>query len=475
MDTQFPKDASVIGPPLAKIFGHYGSHLVDEVSEDVRLKIKPYVLDTLAVMIAGSTADSSRILVDAVARFAPSPSATVAGLGRRTDASHAALLNGAFAHALELDDDHRVAVLHPGAVIVPAALAACEHSKASGRVFLTAVLAGYELTCRLGLAYRGSHFDHGLHPTAIFGAFGAALAASVGMRLNAGATTNALGIVGTQASGLTEWRSDGSWIKRLHPGRAAQSGFLSACLADAGFTGPETILEGPGGFFRAMGHGKTIDIPSIHADLKNRFHGLDTALKPYPCCRFMHGAIDLALEAYEKGVLTDAISRIDIRIYETNVLTYHQRPVNNVDAQFNVPYGVACALMQGKLGLTDYQAKSIERTDILDLCSRINVSSYPPYTEAYPDVYNVELLITLKDNNVVRLHSTCPSGDPEAKIYQADPSRLTREAENKAVQLLNECGFKGLGEKLIEQVNQLDSQPNISNLLNMISTHQSVN
>jgi 2-methylcitrate dehydratase PrpD len=472
MDTQLLKKDSAISEPLAKIFGHYASHLVQEVSEDALLKIKPYVLDTLAVMVAGSTADSSQVLLKAVARFAPSPSATVAGEGMRTDASHAALLNGAFAHALELDDDHRVAVLHPGAVIVPAALAACELSKASGRIFLTAVLAGYELTCRLGLAYRGSHFDHGLHPTAIFGAFGAALAASVGMRLNADATTNALGIVGTQACGLTEWRSDGSWIKRLHPGRAAQSGFLSACLAEAGFTGPETIFEGPGGFFRAMGHGKIIDIAAIHANLKDRMHGLDTALKPYPCCRFMHGAVDLAIEAFGQGVTTHAVARIDIRIYETNVLTYHQRPINNVDAQFNVPYGVACALTQGKLGLSDYQSSSIDRQDILDLCSRIHVSAHPPYTQAYPDVYNVELLITFNDNSVLRLHSTCPSGDPEAKIYQTDPTRLVREAENKAVQLLDECGFNGLGKQLIEQVDQLDGQSNIGNLLATISTQK---
>ncbi|MDP4908259.1 MAG: MmgE/PrpD family protein, partial [Burkholderiaceae bacterium] len=100
MDTQLLKEDSATSQPLAKIFGHYASHLIEEVSEDALLKIKPYVLDTLAVMVAGSTADSSRVLLEAVARFAPSPSATVAGIGMQTDASHAALLNGAFAHAL---------------------------------------------------------------------------------------------------------------------------------------------------------------------------------------------------------------------------------------------------------------------------------------------------------------------------------------------------------------------------------------
>ena len=473
MDTQALANDAIAPQPLAKIFGqHFGQYAIDieqAVPDDVLVKIKPYVLDTLAVMVAGSTAQSSRVMRDAVARFAPSPLATVAGLGPFTDASHSALLNGAFAHALELDDDHRVAVLHPGAVIVPAALAACELSNASGRVFLAAVLAGYELTCRLGLAYRGSHFDHGLHPTAIFGVFGAALAAAVGLRLGPVATTHALGIAGTQASGLTEWRSDGSWIKRLHPGRAAQSGFLAATLAEAGFTGPETIFEGPGGFFRALGHGKTVDIAAIHADLANTFHALDTAIKPYPCCRFMHGAVDLALQAVDQGIEPDSVARIDIRLYETNVLGYHQRPVNSVDAQFNVPYGVACALHQGKLGLSDYEPSRIDRPEILALCDRIHVCAHPPYTEAYPDVYNIELLITLNNHETLRLHSTCPSGDPQAEAYQADPSRLAREVESKARQVLGECGFEGLGETLIAQMRGLEEEPNIGALLSTIS------
>lgn len=186
----------------------------------------------------------------------------------------------------------------------------------------------------------------------------------------------------------------------------------------------------------------------------------------------MHGAIDLALQAFEQGIVADDISRIDIRIYETNVLTYHQLPINNVDAQFNVPYGVACALLQGSLGLSDYEPLSINRQEILALCDRINVCAYPPFTQAYPDVYNVELLITLRNQDTRHLHSMCPSGDPEAEIYQSDPTRLAREVESKAQLLLDECGFKGAGESLIEQVHRLDEQPNISALLDAISRRQ---
>ncbi len=451
--------------PLAAGFAHFATALTESPSRAEHEQIKLYILDTLAVMIAGSKADSSKIMLRALARLGGAGAGTVAGVGKMSAAHDAALLNGAFSHALELDDDHRVAVLHPGAVIVPAALAACELSNASGRTFLLATLAGYELMCRLGLAYRGSHFDHGMHPTAIFGVFGAAMAAGVGLGLDSGGITRALGIAGTQASGLTEWRSDGSWIKRLHPGRAAQSGVLSAALAAEGFTGPATILEGPGGFFNALGHGKIIDIDAITENLGTRFHALDTAIKPYPCCRFMHGAIDLALEAHAQGIRADDVKSAEIYIYETGVLTYHQVPINNVDAQFNVPYSVACALAQGSLGLSDYQAENVRRPAIQNICRRVTVLPHEPYTAQYPDVYNVDLVLHRHDGSILRLHSTCPSGDPEAAVYQENPGKLAEEANQKARRLLAETGFPHTAEQLIARVDELWNSPDLDGLL----------
>ncbi|NYT22500.1 MmgE/PrpD family protein [Alcaligenaceae bacterium] len=456
--------------PIAARFAEFAHALAANPARADHEPIKLYVLDTLAVMVAGARADSSDSMIRALGRLGSGKTATVAGVGKSASAQDAALLNGAFSHALELDDDHRVAVLHPGAVIVPAALAACELSRASGRTFLLATLAGYEIMCRLGLAYRGSHFEHGMHPTAIFGVFGAALAAGVGMGLDPAGLTRALGIAGTQASGLTEWRSDGSWIKRLHPGRAAQSGVLAAALAAEGFTGPATILEGEGGFFNAMGHGKAIDLPAITEALGTRLHALDTAIKPYPCCRFMHGALDLALEAHAAGVRPQHIESVDIRIYETGVLTYHQIPFNNVDAQFNVPYGVACALAQGSVSLSDYEAGSIGRGEILELCRRIHVASHQPYTDAYPDIYNVELVLRRRDGGVMSLHSVCPSGDPDADRYRDDPSALERETRRKVRRLLEGSGFGHVADALIESVDRLWEGADLDELLRCVGS-----
>lgn len=423
-----------------------------------------YALDTLAVTLAGYVAPSSAPLIRVLTAAAGKPQATLFGVGRVTSAWDAALGNGAMAHALELDDDHRIAVLHPGAVVVPAAFAVAEQSRASGRQFLSGLLAGYEIACRLGEVFRGSQFYHGVHPTPLCGVFGAALAASSILRLEAVETTRALGIAGTQASGLTEWKADGSWIKRLHPGRAAHAGVLSAYLAREGFTGPATIIEGPGGFINAFSYGELLDMDAMTRGLGTELHGIGTAIKPFPSCRFGHGAIDLALEAHASGLTSAKIGAIRIRIYRTDVLSYHTVPVNPVDAQFNLPYVVAVALATGQVTLGDFSDAAIRRPEILDLSRRIAVAEDPEFNAKYPAEYFVELAIDLVGGGTRTLLSTCPSGDPEAPRYQADPDLLHREARNKARALLDECGFGAVTERLIAAIERLPEADDVEEI-----------
>ena len=425
-------------------------------------RMQVYALDTLAVTLAGTIAPSSGPVTRTILSAAGKPEATVMAVGRATSAWDAALANGAYAHALELDDDHRVAVLHPGAVVVPAALAACEAASVSGEAFLKALLVGYEITCRLGEVFRGSQFYHGVHPTALCGVFGAAAASAVAQNLGRDAFVCALGIAGTQASGLTEWRADGSWIKRLHPGRAAQSGVLAARLAAEGFTGPATIFEGDGGFFNAFSYGERIEPECMTRDLGERHAALETALKFYPCCRFEHGAIDLALDARGAGIAGPDIAAADIRIYRTGVLSYHQEPRNTVDAQFNVPYAVAVALLKGAVRLSDFTDAAIRDPEVLTLCRRIVVREDEQFTAKYPQDYFVELTVRLTSGEERRFLSTCPSGDPEAAQYRANQGLFLQEAERKAGSLLAECGFGDRIEPLRRAVADLPEAADLS-------------
>ena len=455
-------------PSISEQFADFATGEALKRDRALPSRMRVYALDTLAVMLAGSVAPSSAIVARTVLAASGKAEATVMAAGRKTSAWDAALVNGAFAHALELDDDHRIAVLHPGAVVAPAALAAAETSKVSGLTFLRAMFVGYEVMCRLGEVFRGSQFNHGVHPTALCGVFGAAAAAAVAMDLDRDAVVRALGIAGTQAAGLTEWRFDGSWIKRLHPGKAAHSGVLAARLAQEGFTGPATILEGRGGFFNAFSFGEPIDADRAVKNLGGEHSAFGTAIKPYPCCRFAHGAIDLAVAANQSGLSPHSIKAIDIRIYATNVLSYHRRPTNVVDAQFNLPYVVARALAYGRIGLTDFTAPALADPETTALCDRISVVEDEEFSRRYPDEYPVELKITLENGETRTTFSVCPSGDPSAARYQNGDELLEAEAERKVASLLGETGFGDRVESLRARVSALPDAPNVGEVADIL-------
>lgn len=454
---------------LAEKLAGFTAQLIAEGCDDLAVsRAKTYALDTLAVTLGGAVAESSKRAVTGLTRFGSGGPSVVFGSGLRLSCGEAALANGTLAHALELDDDHRTGVLHPGAAVVPAAFAVAEASGASGREFLLGLIAGYEVACRLGEVFRGSLFRHGFHPTALCGALGAAAAGAVVLRLDAASATHALGIAGTQAAGLVEWRADGSWIKRLHPGRAAQSGVIAALLAADGFTGPATILEGAGGFFAAFGHDQDLDREAVTRDLGVDLRGMGTAIKPYPCCRFAHGAIDLALEAQGAVASVQDIAEIEVRLYRTDVLTYHPVPINAVDAQFNVPYHVACCLLQGSLGLKDFTETAIQRPEILALAAKVRVIEDDSLSALYPEAYHTILHIKSSDNQVRQFFSTCPSGDPEADRYTQDSGLFHREALTKTKALLSECGYGDRTERLIELTGSLDTLPDLLALSDLL-------
>jgi len=438
-----PPDAAPIAIVLARHFTG-----PDFAGDDVPWRdMGLYVLDTLAVTLGGAGAASS--VVARRGLHSGPGAATVFGAGVTAAPAEAALLNGIAAHALELDDDHRTSVMHPGAVVVPAAFAIAEATGASGRDFLRGVLAGYEVAIRAGEAYLGGLYRNGFHPTAVCGVFGAAAAAAVILGLDAAGFARALGIAGTQAAGLLEWRADGSWIKRLHPGRSAQSGLMAARLAGAGFTAPATIFEGANGVLRALGHGAPVRAEALTEDLGRRHASLGTAIKPYPCCRFAHGAIDLALAARARaGGRRPAGATV--RIFRSDVLTYHARPVNAVDAQFNLPYLVAVALLSGRVGLSDFTPAAIARAEVLALAARVAVVEEASFTARFPDTYIT--VLELGGDPPLVLTSDCPSGDPEAAASRADAALLRRLTVAKTLDVLGECGHGERAAALVEAV-----------------------
>ena len=224
----------------------------DALPEEARDRARYFLLDHLGVALRAVEAASSRVLHNFARKRAPKEGpCTIIGSDMRTDAPHAALVNGGVSHATEMDDVTTRSSLHPGVSVMPTALAVAEMRRSGPKEVIAAIVAGYETANRIGNALNPtSHYERGFHPTGTCGAFAAAIVASKLLGLSVEATANAMGIAGSQAAGSMQYLDNGAWTKRFHPGWAAHSGVMAACLAQEGYTGPEDILGGKTGFLR---------------------------------------------------------------------------------------------------------------------------------------------------------------------------------------------------------------------------------
>jgi 2-methylcitrate dehydratase PrpD len=286
--------------------------------------------------------------------------ATAVGDARGYAPPVAALLNGALGHALDFDDTHAPSSLHPSAPVVPAALAAGEAVGASGKTVLAGIVAGYEAVCRLGEALDPTaHYARGFHPTATAGVFAAAAAAGRVLGLGPEQMISAFGVAGSQAAGSLQFLEDGGWNKPWQVGAAAMNGLIAASLAAHGFKGAGEAIEGRHGLLAGYTDGARpeLAIRGLGTDWKT----LQIAVKPYPCCRYAHAALDalLALRT-EHGLVADSVRRVEIGLHRNGVTLVGEpeadkrRPSNVVQGQFSMYFTGAVALDQGRFGWDDY-------------------------------------------------------------------------------------------------------------------------
>src|SRR5262249_38479725 len=266
----------------------------EQIPAEVIARSKLLILDALGCAIFGSELEWSRILMTTLAAVDRSTECAVWGTDRRLSAPHAALVNGTSVHGFELDDVHRQGVLHVGAVTLPALFAVAElRPGMNGRDFLAAAVTGYEVGPRGGICLGPEHIRQGWHSWATVGVFAAAAGAAAGLRLSADKVVHALGIAGTQSAGLMAAQF-GAMVKRMHAGRAAQSGLYGALLAEAGFTGITDVFESPyGGFCTTFSRSQDrFNLAELTAGLGARFETMAVALKFYSCVGSNHTTLD---------------------------------------------------------------------------------------------------------------------------------------------------------------------------------------
>jgi len=330
---------------------------------------------------------------------------TVIGQTRQGSAATAALINGIAAHGEDFDDTFEGGPVHAGAVVVPAVLAIAERVRPEGPAALLGIAVGIETICRLSLVAPKRVHDAGFHPTSVFGAMAAAIAAAATLGLGARHMVHALGIAGSMASGIIEYLADGSSTKRLHAGWAAQAGVQAALLARAGFTGPRTVFEGRHGLFNAFARDRAGDYARLTEDFGTRWVAEALAFKPFACGTMIHPYIDCARRISAQGIAAETIAEITCEAAEGTVqrlwepLAQKQAPPNAYAAKFSMPFCIALAFVTGDVGVAAFSEAAMADPRIRTLAAKIRyvVDRQNPY----PASYTGHVRIVLRDGQVV--------------------------------------------------------------------------
>jgi 2-methylcitrate dehydratase PrpD len=349
---------------------------------------------------------------------------TVIGHRRTLTAGGAAFVNGTAAHGEDFDDTFEGGPVHAGAVIVPAILAACERHNPDGRSALMGIAVGCEVLCRLSLVVPKAVHKAGFHPTAIFGAIGAAAGVGAAIGLDARQIVDALGIAGSMAGGIIEYLAEGAWTKRLHAGWAAQSGIRAALLARQGFVGPRTVLEGAHGLFHGFAHTTRGDYEALTGDFGTRWVTDTLAFKPYPCGTMAQPYIDCARRLAARGVRAEDVEAILCEVAEGTVhrlwepLADKQRPPNGYAAKFAVPYLLASGFVHGGVGLGAFVENAINDPRVLALAAKVKFVIDPD--NPYPNNYTGHVRATLRDGSVIEERQPYLRGGAQEPLTRQD-------------------------------------------------------
>jgi 2-methylcitrate dehydratase PrpD len=385
----------------------------EELPDEVVERTKELFLDWVGSALAGRNERPVRILARFAREMGPSegPSEDLTSR-RRTSPHFAALVNGAASHVVEQDDLHNASVFHPATVVFPAALAAAQQTGASGREFLAASVAGYEVGVRVGRFLGRSHYRV-FHTTGTAGTVAAAAAVSRLLWAGEETTLHALGSAGTQAAGLWEFLRDAADSKQLHTAKAASDGLLAAYLARDGFTGAERILEGERGM--AAGMSSDANPSKIVEGLGERWAVLETSFKFHASCRHTHPPADALLEAIEEHELTaDQIAGVRARVHGAaiDVLGPVTDPHTIHQSKFSMGFVLALVAMRGSAGIDDFTEEALEDPELREFGERVEMVLDPEVDAAYPERWVGLVEVETRDGRSFTSRVDVPKGDP---------------------------------------------------------------
>jgi 2-methylcitrate dehydratase PrpD len=436
---------------------------LDDVPPPVVAGASLLALDTLGNALAAVPEDFGRAALRAGARLGGPAESTLIGSPARVSAANAALANGTLAHGLDFDDTREDAIVHTGSVAVPTALAVGEAVGAPGRRVVEAIVAAVEVMCRVGLAVPGRFHARHFHPTALTGGFAAVAAAGKLHGLDEDQLVHAFGIAGSQAAGIIEYLTDGTWTKRLHPGWAAHAGIAAAVLAQSGMIGPETVFEGAHGFYAAFAGGHDdARLRGLLATLGLAWEITRLTYKPYPCGSIAHPYMDCALRLRERHRIDPReIVAVRCRTAEGPVprlwepLAAKHAPPNGYAAKFSLPYLIATMLVRGRAGLGEFSDTAVRDVEVLRVASRVTYELDP--TIDYPRRFVGDVRVRLASGAELVERQEHSRGGPEHPVTAAEAEAKFRG--NAALVLDG-----GRVDELVRRLGRLRDEAGVSEL-----------
>jgi 2-methylcitrate dehydratase PrpD len=428
-----------------------------DLAHEVVQKGKECILDTLGCMLAGCKGAEASILLKYIEEAGGRPEATIIGLGKKTDAPSAALVNGTLGHALDFDDSQHSLMGHPSVVILPAVLSLGEKMKSSGEAVLEAFILGFEVTCKVGRGVNPKLYNNGYHATSVIGTLGAAAAAGKLLGLNTGEMAYALGLSASLACGLRE--NFGTMTKPFHAGKAAENGVLSALLAKEGFTASPQILEAKKGFCATFSG--EYDLNRILDDFGQPFEIASPGvhLKPYPSCLETHSIIEATLSLAESyDIHPEDVESVKCGIAPLAVdILIHTNPQTGLQGKFSAPYAVTTALLHRKASLEQFTDQAVQDVWAQALNQKVNVVAHSGMEKS---AQSAIVTIRLKDGREVIKKVDKTTGHPEKPMSL---NQLLGKYRSCADSVIN----KDRIEESIEKVLRFEALSDIGELIDL--------
>ena len=448
MAAMHPQAASDPDGPTGRLATWVSDLTLDQVPHHVVERAKHLLLDGLGCALVGAQLPWSRVATDAVLGLEGKGDTLVIGTGQVTSAPAAAVLNGTFIQGFELDDFHPLAPLHSCSLLIPALLstATTRSETTPGAEFVLATIAGFEVGPRVGYTLHGAQMlDRGWHSGSVFGTHSAAMASGKLRGLTPAQLEDALGLAGTQSSGLMAAQYE-AMSKRMHHGLAARNGFYAAGLAAAGYTGIKRVFEREyGGFLRVFGEGHEPDASLLTGELGQRWETTIVMVKSYAAMGGLHGAIDAARQL-RQSVAPEAISKVDITVGET--IYKHgwwtpERPLTPIGAQMNIGYATAAALLDGNVLPDQFTPARLDADDIWSLIGATSVHLDESLAQAViTERFRTDVAVTTLDGAVHQARVVVPHGAPTDPVtddelvakFHALADRVTSHGRAEAIE-----------------------------------------